>query len=493
MLETLYRTLTGPDMWAYLLIPFINAIVGWGTNVVAIRMTFYPVEFWGIPPYLGWQGIIPRKSLKMAKIAVDIMVPRLISIEEVFERVDPDKVAQEMEPAFDDLIKPAIEEVMAEESPTLWETLPGQLKNEVFKRFRNDFPHLVARILDVRTAEDPRDPDEFAGDLRRAIERSLEPLISDTLAKESPTLWESLPERVKAEVFREAKKDVPNIISNMFQEWKDRIHEIFDLRHMILSELRKNKDLLNDIFLRCGKKEFRFIERSGFYFGFLFGLVQMVCWVYFKNWWILPLAGFFVGFATNWMALKLIFSPQQPINFGLFELHGMFFKRQEEVADEYGKLVENKVLYPDNILNYIFKGPGNATLFQIMQKHIHVSLDRIGGIFNPVIRGIIGAEEYFEMKNKMTEKMMNNLQEAISHAYDYLEHSLDIGGTLSRKLKALEPEEFEGILRPAFQEDEWLLIAVGAALGFIAGTLQFLFLFGGQLADITLLNYLTFL
>ncbi|MFB6344805.1 MAG: DUF445 domain-containing protein, partial [bacterium] len=101
--------------------------------------------------------------------------------------------------------------------------------------------------------------------------------------------------------------------------------------------------------------------------------------------------------------------------------------------------------------------------------------------------------EYFQMKNKMTEKFLNNLKGAISHAYDYLEDSLDIGNTLSSKLKSLGPEEFEGILRPAFQEDEWLLIAVGAALGFIAGILQFIFLFGGQLQTIPYIDMILFL
>ncbi|MGB1579944.1 MAG: hypothetical protein ACPHER_00385, partial [Nevskiales bacterium] len=33
-------------------------------------------------------------------------------------------------------------------------------------------------------------------------------------------------------------------------------------------------------------------------------------------------------------------------------------------------------------------------------------------------------------------------------------------------------EKFEGMLRPAFQEDEWMLIAAGAALGFFVGVGQ---------------------
>ncbi len=54
-------------------IPFVSGFIGWITNYVAIKMTFYPISFWGIPPYLGWQGIIPRKAHKMAGKAVDLI------------------------------------------------------------------------------------------------------------------------------------------------------------------------------------------------------------------------------------------------------------------------------------------------------------------------------------------------------------------------------------------------------------------------------------
>ena len=42
-------------------IPFISAIVGWSTNFLAVKMMFYPIEFIGFKPYLGWQGLIPAK------------------------------------------------------------------------------------------------------------------------------------------------------------------------------------------------------------------------------------------------------------------------------------------------------------------------------------------------------------------------------------------------------------------------------------------------
>ena len=38
----------------------------------------------------------------------------------------------------------------------------------------------------------------------------------------------------------------------------------------------------------------------------------------------------------------------------------------------------------------------------------------------------------------------------------------------------LTPIEYEGLLRPAFRQDEWKLIAVGGIIGFLVGELQVL-------------------
>ena len=81
------------NIWLYLSMPLISALVGYATNVIAIKMMFYPVEFFGKPPLLGWQGIIPRRAAKMAAISVDTITTHLITQEEIFDRLDPDRVA----------------------------------------------------------------------------------------------------------------------------------------------------------------------------------------------------------------------------------------------------------------------------------------------------------------------------------------------------------------------------------------------------------------
>jgi uncharacterized membrane protein YheB (UPF0754 family) len=59
-----------------------SGVVGWGTNWVALKMTFYPLEFWPVKVWqpedqpmglFGWQGIIPAKAATMAADFTDML------------------------------------------------------------------------------------------------------------------------------------------------------------------------------------------------------------------------------------------------------------------------------------------------------------------------------------------------------------------------------------------------------------------------------------
>jgi uncharacterized membrane protein YheB (UPF0754 family) len=481
--DTIVQTMTGPDWWLYALIPVISGLIGWITNIIALKMTFHPVNFWGYPPYLGWQGVVPRKALKIAEKSVAIITENLITIRDVFEKIDPNQVAEEMEPAFDSLIEPSIRDVVSKNTPTVWESLPGWIKEEIFDRIRHELPILLDNILEAaeREFDSDQNPEDLAHEMRMALDDSLEPLVEEVMKEHCPTLWESVPGEFKNKVFRDVRSDLPEMLSKMIEDWKEEIDEIFDLRQMILDELLERRDLLNRIFQESGGREFKFIERSGLYFGTLFGIIQMFVWMFWSNSWVLPIAGLFVGTATNWLAIKLIFQPKYPKNIGPFTFHGFAFKRKEEIINTWSQIVVDEVLYPEKIFNNLFQGPGQDDLFLILQKHTHVQMDKVGGLMNPLVRRVIGAEQYFDMKNKISREMMDILPEAMSYSYDYLDDALDIRNTLRENLHALPPEEYEDILRTPFQEDEWILVAVGGALGFGAGVFQLIFLFGGSI------------
>ena len=66
---------TNPEQ---LLIPVFSGIIGWFTNVVAVKMMFKPTDFVGIPPFLGWQGIVPANAIRLATTGHQLVTAKLL-------------------------------------------------------------------------------------------------------------------------------------------------------------------------------------------------------------------------------------------------------------------------------------------------------------------------------------------------------------------------------------------------------------------------------
>ncbi|MFC5286904.1 DUF445 domain-containing protein [Actinokineospora guangxiensis] len=384
--------------------PVIAALIGYGTKIVAIRMMFQPVEFKGIKPFFGWQGIVPRRAARMAAIACDTMTDRLISAGEVVARLDAERIVKEIEAPLRAGIAEIAEEIAAEYQPGLWESLPEQVRRRIIRRIQDEAPSVVRELLDM------------------------------------------------------VKEDVDNV---------------FDLKDMVVTNLVKDKALLNRIFQQAGRKEFRFIAHSGIYFGFAIGLVQMLAWAALKNPWVMPIFGGLTGWFTDWLALKMIFNPKQPTRYlGLFEWQGLFLKRRKEVAADYGELIAKEIITPHNVIEAVLRGPLSDRLFAMVSRQVRQTLDRQAGPARPLVVLAVGSGRYREIKESIAVKVIERLPETMSYIEDYAADAMDIRNTLVAKMQELTEEEFEALIRPAFEADEWILITVGAVLGFGVGELQ---------------------
>ncbi|TGL51303.1 DUF445 domain-containing protein [Leptospira kemamanensis] len=391
------------------MIPFTYGFVGWVTNWLALKMTFYPIHFIGIPPYLGWQGIIPRKAHKMASKSVDVITERLLNIKEVFLKVDPKKAETVFLPALDSSIRYTIKE------------------------------------------------------------------FSDSL---DPKLWEIIPDLVKEEIYHKVKRESGITIRKVIRKLQADIDSLFDVKALVLKKLSgSNVSLVVELFQEVGAPEFRFIERSGFYFGFLLGLVQMVFMVFYPMVWTLPIQGVIVGYLTNYLALEMIFRPLVPKKIlGLWTYQGLFLKRQNEVSRLYAKLVSEKILTPKNILSELIFGKASKEIIEIIRKEVSSHVDTVTFLAKPALYATGKINEFDAAKERIAIAMADNAIENAFHLETYLGESLQIETMMGDRMSALPPKEFESILRSAFQEDEMLLILVGAALGALVGWFQMVFI-----------------
>lgn len=400
---------TQPEFWQYLSIPVIAALIGWSTNWLAIKMTFYPLDFIGKPPLLGWQGIIPSKARKMAAISVDATIAKIGTVQEIFEQIDP-------------------------------------------------------RVL--------------AAHIMHSVEPRTEEYVDEMMLREYPTFWENLPASARRMVYERVRKSTPQLVDNLVDDVSENIEGLLDIKGMVIERLATDKRLLNRIFLECGDAEFRFIVNSGFYFGFLFGLVQMAVWYLYQGWWVLPVFGLLVGWATNWIALNVIFRPLHAKKIGPFRLQGLFLKRQNEVAESFCHLVTHEILTVGNIINAILNGPNGERARNMVKKHIKPLVDETAGIGKALTQMAFGPTGFATLKNQVGEKAIEISRTSFNNPVFEQDRARAVESIMVERMIALSSEEFQDLLRPCFQEDEIKLILVGAFLGFAAGLAQFVFVFG---------------
>lgn len=400
-------SLTQIDLIRYCSIPVVAALVGWATNWVALKLTFWPVEFKGLHPWLGWQGIIPRKAGKVARIAADKSVARIGNLGDLADQIGTDVITDQIINHADPILEELVDEVMNEDFAEIWAQAPDVIKQQVYHTVRQNLPY---------TMED--------------------------------TVFEVV----------------------------EQIDELVEIREMVVEALIERPEILNRMFMESGEEELSFIIRSGLYFGGLFGLIQLLVWAITPQAWILPVFGCLVGFATNWLAINIIFRPLRPVKLGSLRIQGMFLRRQKEVAASYSHILASELITAKQIMKTMLHGSHADALQSFIQHRVRDVIAEFG-IEESMVDSILGKGALDKISASMARLYIRRAAEPFEDEKFAQVRARQVETLLREKISDLSPEEFQEILRPAFQEDEWTLIFVGASLGLLAGFAQLFFIF----------------
>ena len=418
---------------AYAFIPVVAGILNWLTNALAVKMIFSPEEYVGLDikrfpetpaGFFGWQGIVPCKVRKMSSTMVDLMTSRLLDVREVFGRLDKQKCGECLEPGIDAIAEGVAADLFAASAESTGESSENEEK---------PLPSWSAALI------------------------AAAPLAATLAAKDL------------------ARKHGKRLVASVLGEMQQRVPEVWDVKTQVVGAMTRDKKIIVELFQRCGRNEFAFIRRSGLYFGFLFGIFQMVQWLVWDPWWSLAVGGAAVGYATNWLALTLMFSPVHPKTFGPFTLHGAFLRRQDEVSGEFASMLRSRVLSAENIWREILTGTTTSRVFfEILERKTREQLEQARAEERIVACAAkaLGETRWALIERAVVARVLADLPGHLPLVYAYSDGALDLEATLREKMRGLSGEEFEGVLHPVFQEDELTLILVGALLGLVAGFAQ---------------------
>lgn len=190
------------------------------------------------------------------------------------------------------------------------------------------------------------------------------------------------------------------------------------------------------------------------------------------SWILTPLISAIIGWFTNWLAIKMLFHPQQPYYILGYNIQGVFPKRQHLIAEQLGTLISEKLFnteelmqqlhLPDNI--YHIKPDFDTYLDSFLRSKIKENLPLLG-IF-------ISEKNILKMRDSIVTELNVLIPTAIQDFTHKIHTEIDVKTIVSSKVKKFSILQLEEMLQDIISHELRFVEIVGAVVGFLIGLLN---------------------
>lgn len=189
---------------------------------------------------------------------------------------------------------------------------------------------------------------------------------------------------------------------------------------------------------------------------------------------LIPLISAFIGWFTNWIAIKMLFHPRLPKKILGITFHGIFPKRQRQFAEHLGRLVskellsfkdiEEKITHPDNI----------KKVMPLVDEHIDSFLRNKLSATMPMLSMFIGDKTIAQLKEVFMAELEELFPQLMKSYMNSLQSELDLEKIVIDKVAGFSSDKLEEVLNNIMSKEFRFVEIIGAVLGFIIGLLQVL-------------------
>jgi len=316
------------------------------------------------------------------------------------------------------------------------------------------------------------EPEKIAEHIIATSRRDIRGVVERIMEREQPALWNDLPPRVKEAVHARVQSQLPAIVRDVTKEIGTNIDQLLDVKLMVIRQFEARPELATRAFLDVGKRELNLMINFGFLFGFVFGLPVVAITLAFPVWWALPVCGVVVGWTTNLLGMQVIFEPVEPRKIGPFRMHGLFLRRRSEVADVYAKIIADDVVTLGNVGDQLLNGPRSDRTRQMLETALRPAVDQATGPARPAVRVAMGTRQYDTIRDSVAQEAVEYTMTPLTDPAFSERQSTRVQGLIAARMREMSYPDFVELLRSAIKEDEWMLYAHGAVLGFGAGLLH---------------------
>ena len=185
----------------------------------------------------------------------------------------------------------------------------------------------------------------------------------------------------------------------------------------------------------------------------------------------------FIGWITNFIAIKMLFHPRRPVQIGSLTVQGIFPKRQKALAMNLAAVIEGELLSHDDIRQAMQRPEFSARLKERIQDGFTEFLSQRLGSLNPMIAMFLDSAMMEKIRGLLDKELDRIVPGLLETAVGELETSLDFRRIIQDKIENLSMERLEVLLMSIMAREFRFIEVVGAVLGAAIGLIQGLLFF----------------
>ena len=187
---------------------------------------------------------------------------------------------------------------------------------------------------------------------------------------------------------------------------------------------------------------------------------------------ILPLIGAMIGWLTNWVAIKMLFHPKEPLRLGIVTIQGIFPKRQKEFAEKLGAIVAKELFSVKEVTSKLRDRATSAEVMSFVRERVREVLNEKLDKHFPIMGSFVSDDTLDKIAAEFVKEIREMISKLAERIAKGIEIEIDVEAIVRDKVAAFSSDKLEEILFAIMKREFRFVELVGAVLGFLIGSVQ---------------------
>lgn len=198
-------------------------------------------------------------------------------------------------------------------------------------------------------------------------------------------------------------------------------------------------------------------------------------------WIVFPVVGGLIGYLTNYLAVKMLFRPREPVSILGWKLQGLVPRRQGDLARKVAHTVEKDLISVDEIQSLVRDLANSERVHGLLRERIDALIAEQLERFGPMVSAFLPEDLIEKMKTRIEQEVFSFVEGLGEELHGELGKHLDVAAMVHSKIESFDVARLERIVEEIARKELRHIEVLGGVLGAAIGVVQALIIhqFGG--------------